>query len=88
MIKEEAAIVGKIWREVAAINGKKVHWHCFVETQFFKLNQHEFDQLERVSLCHCCILDIVRGILGKAVDLQILINLNKNLKSGITFHPK
>jgi hypothetical protein len=43
MIEEEAAIVGKIWREVKAINGKKIHWCCFVETLFFKLEQHEFD---------------------------------------------
>lgn len=32
MVEEEAAIVGKIWREVKAINGKTVHWCCFVET--------------------------------------------------------
>jgi len=37
MVQEEAAIVGKIWREFKAINGKKVHWCCFVETLFFTL---------------------------------------------------
>jgi hypothetical protein len=88
IIEEEAAKVGKIWRQVKAINGKKVHWHCLVETLFFRLEQHEFDRLDQVTLCHCCILDIVRGILGKAVDLQILVYLNKNLKSGITYSPK
>jgi len=88
IIEEEAAIVGKIWRELKAINGKKVHWHCLVETLLFRLEQHEFDWLDQVTLCHCCILDIVRGILGKAVDLQILVCLNKNLISDITYSPK
>jgi hypothetical protein len=46
MIEEEVAIVGKIWREVKAMNGKKFHWCCFVETLLFKLERHEFDQLD------------------------------------------
>jgi len=88
MIEEETAIVGEIWRVVKAINGKKFHWHCFVAALFFRLEQHEFDRLDRMTLCHCCILDIVRRILGKTVDLQIFVNLNKNFKSGITYHTK
>jgi hypothetical protein len=88
IIEEEAAIVGKIWRQDKAINEKKVHWHCLVETLSFRLEQHEFDRLDQVNLCHCCILDIVRGILGKAVGLQILVYLNRNLKFGITYSRK